>query len=168
MAAYKVYDLSAAGSFLAAEVRVGGYSDGYLGSFSAILRAVGDLYVPDPVPQGFGESLRRAVYSSIYNSLALGSLNPGEFRSGELSYVEPSHSQLSPFFDFAISSFPSRARAYQEPEGGERVARYHVVRVSFESMVVSFLLVDEPAEGDGIISQVYFPLRSRCPDFSKV
>jgi len=162
MANYKVYDLAAAGSYLIGEVRVGGYSDGYLGNFSLVLRCVGDLYVPDPVPGSFFVSLRRAIYSSIFDSLGLGSLQPDAFRSGELHYSPPDLPSLSDFFDFAISSFPSRFRLYQEPEGGERFARYHVVRVSVESLTASLLLVDEPAEGDGVIAQIYFPLRSVC------
>lgn len=166
MATLKVYDLSSAGSYLIVESRVQGYSDGYLGSFSFVLRAVGELYVPEPVSSEFSALLRKAIYSSLFDGLGLGDLQPDTFRSAELRYVPVDRPDLSSFFDFSFASFPSRSRSYQEPSGGEMVAKYHVVRISAESLVASFLLVDEPVQGDGVISQIYFPLRSRCLDSS--
>lgn len=157
MATFRVLDLTSAGSMLAVEFR----SSAEGSRLSLLLRLVGDLYLP---LDGGGEFLSiRSWYSPFWHSFspsnALGFLS---------ELPEPSSASLASYFSFSLSPLPTRFRSYPEPDGGERVARYHVLRVSLESLTASLLLVDEPSEGDGVLGQIYFPLRSRCSDFSKV
>lgn len=156
MATYRVLDLGAAGSYLAVELRSG--SEGP--RLSLLLRLVGELYLPD----GGDFPPLSSFYAPFYYVLS-----PRDALGFLAQLVEPSSPSLSDYFSFSISPPPSRYRSYPEPDGGERVSRYHVLRVSLESLTASLLLVDEPQEGDGVLGQIYFPLRSRCscPDTLK-
>jgi len=156
MATYHVLDLTSAGSMLAVELR----SPGDGSRLSLLLRLVGDLYLPSHDKDAF-LSIRN-LYSPFWHSLS-----PSNAIGFLSELPEPSSASLASYFSFSISPLPTRFRSYPEPDGGERVARYHVLRVSLESLTASLLLVDEPSEGDGVLGQIYFPLRSRCPDFSK-